>query len=517
MSRTRQATVSVLFGYAQFALAAGTGVFLFPFILHRVGMDAYGLWLAFGELLAYSSMLDLGMLSVLPWLIAEDDGRGDRQSMQATISAGLLVSVIAAIASSALALGLLAFSPRVANITDAQRAIVLGPFLVMVAGGAVAYPLRVYYGLLVGLQDAFFVGLVTALDLLLGIVITIVLLLRGNGLYALAYALVLPQALAYCACLVRARYLVPDLVTTWVRPTGAQVRRLTTQGAGAWASGLGWRMVAATNSLVILRVSGPAMVAVYVVTTKLSDVFMQLSWQLPDSGLVGLAQLWGEGKSERVREIVIAMLRLMLLGAGAVACVVVAFNSAFVGAWVGADKFAGMRVTVVVAASVLALSLGHSLLSTAATLGKRLESGYATLAQGLVHVVMALALGKVFGLAGIAAAGFMGVMVVVYPFSIRALNEVAGLTHVVIWRETLLPWLKRAVPLLVVGTMVGVLFPHLTLTLIVLGPLLGALYVILMRGLLKGVPVPARVRGFLTRVRVLPAETAATPSIAGDV
>ncbi|HEY5219097.1 MAG TPA: hypothetical protein VIJ16_04770, partial [Gemmatimonadaceae bacterium] len=59
--------------------------------------------------------------------------------------------------------------------------------------------------------------------------------------------------------------------------------------------------------------------------------------------------------------------------------------------------------------------------------------------------------------------------------------------------------------------------PHLTLTLIVLGPLLGALYVILMRGLLKGVPVPARVRGFLTRVRVLPAETAATPSIAGDV
>ncbi|HUX33648.1 MAG TPA: hypothetical protein VMV51_07215 [Gemmatimonadaceae bacterium] len=509
MSRTRKATVAVLFGYAQFALSVGTGIFLFPFILRRVGMDAYGLWMAFGELLAYSAMLDLGMLSVLPWLIAEDDGRGDRPAMRATISAGLLVALIAAVASSVLAMVLLGFSPRVAHITEAQRALVLGPFIVMVVGGAVAYPLRVYYALLIGLQDSFFVGLVTALDLLLGIVITVAMLLHGDGLYALAYALVVPQALAYGACLIRAWYLVPDLVSHWVRPSRAQVRRLTTQGAGAWASGLGWRMVAATNSIVILRVAGPAMVAVYVVTSKLSDVFMQLSWQLPDAGLVGLAQLWGEGKPERVREIVIAMLRLMLLGAGGVACAFVAFNSAFVGAWVGPDKFAGMRVTVVIAASVLALSFGHSVISVVATLGKRVESGYATLAQGAVHLVMALALGKVFGLAGIAAAGVAGVLIVVYPFSMRALQQVTGLTQRAIWSDTLVPWLKRGVPLLVIGTIVGKLFPELNLTLVVLGPLLGVLYVVLMRGLLIGIPVPARARGFLTRVRLLAADPGA--------
>ena len=40
----------------------------------------------------------------------------------------------------------------------------------------------------------------------------------------------------------------------------------------------------------------------------------------PDAALVGLAQLKGEGRQERVREVAVSLMRLVLVSSGAVAC-----------------------------------------------------------------------------------------------------------------------------------------------------------------------------------------------------
>jgi hypothetical protein len=89
VSRTKRAGIAVGFGYLQFALAIVSGIALVPFVLHQVGSERYGLWLGFGELVAYSARVDGGVLGVLPWLVAERDGAGDRQHGLATASAAL--------------------------------------------------------------------------------------------------------------------------------------------------------------------------------------------------------------------------------------------------------------------------------------------------------------------------------------------------------------------------------------------------------------------------------------------
>ena len=75
MSRTHRASIAASFAYLQFALSIVVGVGLVPFVLHRVGERLYGFWLASGEVLAYAAMADLGVMGVVPWLIAEADGR----------------------------------------------------------------------------------------------------------------------------------------------------------------------------------------------------------------------------------------------------------------------------------------------------------------------------------------------------------------------------------------------------------------------------------------------------------
>lgn len=504
MSRTRRAGISASFGYLQFALAMASGILVVPLILSRVGSEAYGLWLGFGELLAYSAMADLGVLGVLPWLVAESDGRGDRGEARDLLAAGVVLSALAAVAFVLLALGLLWLAPEVTRITPGQREAVLGPVVLVLAGTALTYPLRAFQAALTGLQDVVFTGTAGIAQLALNLVLLVGLLLGGFGLYALAAAVVVPGVALGVASWVRVRTRAPDLLSGWRLPSRRLLGAMTAQGLGAWTAGIGWRMVVASNSLILLSVAGPEAAVVYALTAKLGEVLMQMSWQLPDAGLVGLAQLHGEGRQERVREVVVSLLRLVLLGSGAVACMVLALNSTLVGLWVGSEKFGGPALNGLLALLVVTRSVEHGLFALAGTLGKRVQVGYATVAQGLLHVAGAVVLGRLFGLEGVAAAGVVSFLCVAYPAGIRLVDRTTGISHGALWRRVLGPWLRRGAALVAVCVAVGWTTAHAPpWSVLLAGPALAGLYVWHMRPLYAGLPFPTRVRPWLVRLRLV--------------
>lgn len=509
MSRTRRAAIAAVFGYLQFGLALVSGIVLVPFVLSRVPTDLYGVWLAFGEVLAYSAMVDLGVVGVLPWLLAEADGRADRDAMRGFLVGGAAFSALAAVAFVAIALLAFRVAPQLANLTHAQRAGVAGPLLLLVAGMALSLPLRAFYAAVVGLQDVTFAGAMSVAQVGLGVVITVALLIAGKGLYALALAAAVPSLAAGLACLLRLAVVAPDLLRGWRLPSRSILRTMMAQGLGSWTAGLGWRMVAATDSIVILAVMGPAAAVVYAMTFKLGSIAMQMSWQLPDAGLVGLAQLKGEGRPDRVREITLSLLRLGLITAGGVACAVLAFNPSFVTLWVGPARFGGLALNAALAAVVVAHSLGHALSTSSATLGARVQAGWAALAQGAVNLAAAVLLGRLLGLPGVALAAVASTALVAYPAGVWMLRRTTGLDQASLWRRALGPWALRGGALLALGAAVGVMGTRVSVWLpLALAPVLAVLYLWVMRPLYAAMPLPSRARVVLLRLRLLPPDTA---------
>ena len=306
MSRIRRAAVTASFAYAQFGVAIASGILLVPLTLHRVGAVAWGLWLASGELLAHAGMVELGVLGVLPWMLAEADGRRDRVAMRHLVGNGVVVATLVGGLYLALAgVGWL-FLPRVLRLTPANLAMLAGPLLILVVANAVSYPLRVMQGVLAGLQDVYFNGTFAVVNAVAGVAVTSVLLVKGYLLYALAIGAALPAIVVQVAALIRVLTIAPDLLVGWTRPTLATVRPLFANGAGVWLGTVGWALLAATNAIVITYLGHPEWVPIYAVTAKLSTMSTQLAWVLPDSGLVGLAQLYGEHRDPgRLRSVVI--------------------------------------------------------------------------------------------------------------------------------------------------------------------------------------------------------------------
>lgn len=505
MSRIRKAAITAAFTYGQFGLAIVTGLLLVPLTLSYLGARSWGMWLATGELLGYAGMTDLGVLGVLPWMIAEADGKKDRETMRRLVGHGVWLGAGIGIAYAAVAAVLWAVLPAVLRFSDADRQLVAAPFALLVLANVASHPFRVFRATIGGLQDAWFNGVLSIVHSVLTIAITVTLLMKGYGLYSLAMAAGLPPLVVFALSAARLRATAPDLMSGWKPPSFAEARHLLTNGAGTWLAAIGWQMLTATNAVVITFLGHPEWVPIYNCTAKVAVMTTQLAWVPPDSALVALAQLYGERHGvERIRRVVLMMLRLHVLMSGAALCGVLAFNPAFVTRWVGSEFFGGLGLNALVAIGVLVSSVSHGLVTTASVVGNRFRVGIVGITNGFAQVALALAFGRMWGLPGIAAAGVLASLLTAIPAGVLLLGPSAALSarHLA---EEVTAWAARAAALVAIAGVSGFFYRRLGLvpSASVTAAILMA-YVWYMRPLYVGLPLNPRVVNWLVRARLLP-------------
>jgi O-antigen/teichoic acid export membrane protein len=451
MSRTGRATTSALFGYVRFAVSIATGLWLVPFTLQHVGSRLYGFWLASGELLAYAALTEFGVLVTVPWLVAEADGAGDRERMRSLVTTGVAAALVSSAGYAVIVSGLIAALPLIVHLDAFERGAVLGPVLIIAAAGMCVHPLRVFYSVLMGLQDVRFIGVMDLLSVVFTVATTALLLQAGFGLYGIALGTALPQLVVGLVNLIRVGSIAPDLLRHWRMPAWPAVRALFKEGTGAWMGGWGWRLISATDGLVLAMLGRPTAVTALACTNKLSAALVQLSWVPCDSGLIGLANLAGERQDGRLREAIVVMVRVYLALAGAAACVVLAVNPAFVSRWVGGQLFAGGKANALLALVAIAMTFAHALAVVPSVLGHRLQIGMATFASGIVHVLVAVALGWWLGITGVILAGVVSHGLVFPALAWRPFAAATRMPETALVGDVIRPWAIRFVPLVVVS------------------------------------------------------------------
>jgi Na+-driven multidrug efflux pump len=450
MSRVRRASVAAAFSYLQFGLSMAVGIAMVPFILSRIDIGVYGLWLATGEVLAYAAMADLGILAIVPWIVGQADGRNDRDAIRRVLANGACAAIVVSIVYLAVVATLWTVAP--ASVLSAQqRASIGGPFWLIATVTAVVLPLRIANAVLVGLQDVRFCGIVATIAWSLDVVVTATLLMKGFGLYALAAGASVPPLVAAVANIVRIRLVAPDLLSGWQLPTPAGVAALLRDGFGGWLGGWGWRLSAASDGIVLGYLLGqPVSVARLALTSKLSQTLMQLSWVPGDSGLVGLSQLSGEADRSRVRAAVVALFTLYLTLAAAGACVVLVLNAPFMQWWVPEGVFGGRALTMLLAASMVAVTVSHAFSTIVSVLGGRVRVGVAALTTGCVQIALCYVLARRYGIIGVPIAALLAQAFVLYPLLLRPLVALTGVTAGDFVRGVAVRWAVRSIPVLTV-------------------------------------------------------------------
>jgi O-antigen/teichoic acid export membrane protein len=509
VSRTRKAAVSVAFSYTQYALVVVCGLAIFPFTVRTVGAYDYGLWLASGEVVGYLALLDPGVFGLLPWLTAAADGANSPDRIKRYMVDGLAIGVAMGAALGTLAV-LFWFAPRIGGgLSSASVEKIRVPVVLLIALTALGYPLRPFSAVLAGLQDVAFTGSVSIAQTLLTSLLTVGLLTAGYGLTGLALAVGLPPLLLALTAVVRLRLRCPHLIQRLEPPRFTGVWHLLVQGAGNWLSSTGTRLTMASSGIILAAVGHPEWATLYAATGKAAQLVQSACWFVPDSGLVGLAQLHGQGDSRGTTRTVACIMHLHVLISGGAMLALLAFNPVFVRLWLGPALYAGDSVNVLVAANLFVASIVHGAYTAVGTVRYRLSIGSLNVIAGVAYFALALGLAGARGLEGLLLASLISTVV----FGLLPGAVLLGLVYGYGWRavlsEALWPWLARSAPFLVGAGWLGATLCGGPLWQPVgAGALLGAVYLWWIRPMAGSVPWPLNARPWLVKLRLIPGSSA---------
>jgi O-antigen/teichoic acid export membrane protein len=442
MTRTRRFVRGVGASYVNQIVVMVVGLWMTRFLLDTIGQYNYGLWQQIVQLVAALTLVDLGVSGLLPREIAYATGRavGDDAPKEVAAVLGPVVRVVlwqsALVALAAVVIWLLIPATTAAAPLRLPLGLVLTTFVV-------AFPLRIFPGVLTGLQDLGFLGAVQLANWSLSTATTFTLAVSGFGLTSLAAGWAVSQIFPAIMAWRRLRRTFGATLHLTLPPISwALIRGLLGRSGWIAVGQVAQVLMASTDILIVGRILGTPWVVPYVCTEKLAALFEQQPQILLQGAQPGLAELRGGGSHERMLSAATALMTVVLVVSGGLLAVVLAVNHGFVVWWVKAPAWAGYTLTVLIVARVI---LSHWLITLgmiAFCMGYERRLAIAALVDGALTVVLSVTFARALGLIGVPLGAIIAHLLTsapVYLFTLR--REMGHLLRTML--RALWPWAWR--------------------------------------------------------------------------
>src|SRR2546430_5633461 len=339
MSRTGRFLSGMGFGYTTQILTMIIGFWLVPFLLFRIGQHDYGLWLVGTQIMFYLGLLDLGIIAILPREVAFATGwAGGIQT--AVVRPRLMGETIRVV------MGHLPFVVLGALMgwlmIPADWKALSNPIGLLLIAFVITFPLRIFAAILHGLQDYTFQGGVALFSYVASTALTILLIVAGAGLYALAIGWFFLQLINSLMSWDRLRRHFPGVLPKRLpRLTWERARVRLSQGLWVSANQIATVLLTGTDILIIGKLFGPAAVVPYACTGKLISVLANQPQMFMSAAGPAVSQIPAGESRLCLCEGRISNPQALRMSRGALACVALSGNQALIRHWVGAGQYGG--------------------------------------------------------------------------------------------------------------------------------------------------------------------------------
>ncbi|MGI4831594.1 MAG: oligosaccharide flippase family protein, partial [Janthinobacterium lividum] len=246
------------------------GFFLAPFIVHRLGNEAYGIWVLAISSISYLAMLDLGMRSSVLRFISKGRTVGDHESSSAALSGALWVRLQISLVVLILAAILAYVFPLVFKVPhslarDAQCAV-----MIIGVNTAITMSMGVFGGVLSGINRYDMQTVVVLVQIAIRVTGVVMVLRHGRGIVAIAGCEFLATLVGNVLLVILARRLYPELRVSFRRPESQVLRALWSYSVYAFLSTVAMQLVYQTDNLVVGGFISAAAVTLYSIGNSLS-------------------------------------------------------------------------------------------------------------------------------------------------------------------------------------------------------------------------------------------------------
>ena len=387
--------------WLKLAIQCAVGFLLSPFILHKLGDTAFGIWILLFSLTAYFSMFDFGILAAVPRYVARFVALHDEEGLARFASTclaacgvlGLLVLIITGIGLHYLG----AVFKIPAEFLGTARSLLL----LVGADVAAGLPLYVFGGILEGHQRFDCVNLThVGAALLRGLAIFLALS-WGGGLRMIAVLVVTVDLLRHLACARLVFWLTP------LRLSGKYVDRsmlaeLSGFGAVFFVMTLAENFRFQSDALVIGAFLSSTAVTFYALGSKLTEY--------PAGIVSSLAQIFtpmsshyeARGDQEGLRKVFLAGNRACALVIFPLCALLVVLGKEIITVWVGAKYVSSYPILLVLIISKTLFLAQSSSTRMLVGLGRLRLLTLIVALDGVANVILSIVLLHYCGILGVA-------------------------------------------------------------------------------------------------------------------
>jgi len=421
-----------LWNAASFVLTAVTMFCLSPFLVHRLGDSAYGIWALLLSLTGYMGFADLGIRPAIVHFVARHDALGDHAALNRYVNSAFVTFA----AGGALVLGLsaggAAVLPRLFDLPPGLAGEARLALLVAGCELAIALPLNAYSAVLIGRQRFDLTCRIDIATLALRTALIVGVLLGGFGLAGIAGANALANLLGVGRKARLAFRVQPALRFAPGLADRAAAKALAGFGGFVVLYTLATQLIRETDAFVIGAGLSVASITYFAVAAGLLRYLRSFVWAVTRVVEPAAGAHDARGDAAAIRAMLVATSRTLLFCTVPALVYLLVAGRPFLARWMG-ERFRDLSgpVLMILTAGALAPLAMRPFVSVLIGTNRVRPLALVAVAEGACNLALSIALLRPLGIAGVA----LGTAVPATLMHLFVVPRLAGRALAVDWRS----------------------------------------------------------------------------------
>ena len=389
-------------GSSWFALGVNvvTGIFLSPYILHRLGDTAFGLWILIFSITGYYGLFDLGIRSSIVRYVAKYSATDEQEELNRLVNTAMFSYT--GIGFVAMAITLIA-SYYVNSIFRVPADFVsTARWLLLMAGTAVSlgFPLGIFGGILEGLQRFYLLNFTTMSSTLIRVLLIVIALQHGRGLLTVALITVsMPLLSGLINAVAVFRHLKLRLGLQYV--SRSSLRRIASYSGTTFMIIVAGRLRFKTDAMVIGTLVSAAAVTYFTIGSRLVDYASEVVSSLAQIFVPMSSQSQAKGDLDALRKIFVVGNRACSFIIFPITAILTILGKSVIEAWVGPKYVSASYPVLLVLLYPTTLMLAQSASGrTLWGMAKHRTWAWVVLAEGISNLILSVILVRPYGIMG---------------------------------------------------------------------------------------------------------------------
>jgi O-antigen/teichoic acid export membrane protein len=381
------------------AVSIAVGFFLSPFILHRLGDDAFGLWVLIFSITGYYGLFDLGIRSSIIKYVAKYSAVRDYDSLTSLINTSLFAySCLGGVLLLISALGF-RYVDSIFHVSPGFLYTARWLFLIVGAGLALSLPLSVFNGVLQGLQSFHWLNLVQVASNLLRALFIVIALNYGRGLLTVALITIVLPLLASGVYIFIVRRLIP-FTFQWQHVNRNSFRQLINYGAITFMILVAERLRFQSDAMVIGIFLSASAITYFSIGSKLVDYANNVVDSMADTFMPMSSHFDATGDTDRMRQLFITGNRACAFVMLPICATLIILGKSIIEAWVGPKYLSSYVILVLLIVPRTLFRCQGASTRILFGMARHRPLAIVYLIEGVANLILSIALIRPFGIVG---------------------------------------------------------------------------------------------------------------------